>query len=274
MKSPRKLFVVCVLLMLTAAGLALAQEAGAPAAGPAAAAAPAGKSSETSLWSLWVTGGWAMYPIGLCNIATIAFAIYGYIMCADKRMAQSFIVPAVKSATERFRFEEALTLCRQNPGVFSNIFAAGLTRLVQGRVDVANVEKAMEEMAVEENISGLRSINYLSIAASTAPMFGLLGTVSGMIKAFDKIGKGGMGDPELLAANIGEAMITTAYGLMVGIPAMVFYFYHKSVFQARMARIARVAGDVTHQIGETSKKIEDGEITLEQVRAVEPAAKA
>jgi biopolymer transport protein ExbB len=79
-------------------------------------------------------------------------------------------------------------------------------------------------------------------------MFGLLGTVSGMIKAFQKIGLGGMGDPEKLAADIGEAMITTAFGLLVGIPAMFFYFYIKTGFLANMARIGRVMGDLVHDM--------------------------
>lgn len=71
----------------------------------------------------------------------------------------------------------------------------------------------------------LRAIQYLNVIATVAPMVGLLGTVSGMISAFQTIAAGGMGKPELLAGDIGEALITTATGLTIGIPAMVGYFF-------------------------------------------------
>ena len=70
-------------------------------------------------------------------------------------------------------------------------------------------------------------------------MVGLLGTVSGMIKAFQTMGSQGMGKPELLAANIGEALITTATGLIIAIPAMFFFFYFKKGFGKTLATLGR-----------------------------------
>ncbi len=80
-------------------------------------------------------------------------------------------------------------------------------------------------------------INFLSLFTGISPMIGLLGTVSGMIGAFQKIGIGGMGKPELLAGNIGEALITTATGLIIAIPAMFAYF----IFRNNLSRIVRDA---------------------------------
>ena len=82
--------------------------------------------------------------------------------------------------------------------------------------------------------SVLRWIQYMNVIATVAPMVGLLGTVSGMIGAFQTIATGGMGKPELLAGDIGEALITTATGLTIGIPAMVFYFVLKNRLDSRM----------------------------------------
>ena len=73
-------------------------------------------------------------------------------------------------------------------------------------------------------------------------MLGLLGTVSGMIKAFHTMGTTGMGKPELLAANIGEALITTAAGLIIAIPAMFFFFFFKKGFQKTLASLGRNVG--------------------------------
>ena len=85
----------------------------------------------------------------------------------------------------------------------------------------------------------MQSINYLSIIGGTAPMLGLLGTVSGMIKAFSVMSQGGMGDPSKLAGSIGEALITTATGLVIAIPAMIFYFIFKNNFLKTMSTMSR-----------------------------------
>lgn len=245
------------------------------AAAPAAPAAGEVTSTEqeVTIRDLWVTGGWCMYPIGILNIAGIAYIIYGFMLIADKRMMQTTLVPPVQEAINRLDFHGAGALCSGAPGVFSNILNAGFIR-AGTTLDVEAAENAMSEAAVEENVAGLRPINYLSIIASISPMFGLLGTVSGMIKAFQKIGLGGMGKPEELAGNIGEAMITTAYGLIVGIPAMMFYFYLKSRWQQNMAAIARTLGHQTHQMKEIRQRIADGELSIDQLTAAVPTAVA
>ena len=73
-------------------------------------------------------------------------------------------------------------------------------------------------------------------------MLGLLGTVSGMIKAFSIIAQGGMGDPGKLAGSIGEALITTATGLVIAIPAMIAYFLFKNNFFKTMSTMGRLVG--------------------------------
>jgi biopolymer transport protein ExbB len=95
----------------------------------------------------------------------------------------------------------------------------------------------------------MKPIGYLSIIGAVAPMLGLLGTVSGMIKAFQHISRGGMGKPEVLAADIGEALVTTATGLIVAIPAMLFYFYFKNNFMKAMASMGRITGGMMDALG-------------------------
>ena len=91
------------------------------------------------------------------------------------------------------------------------------------------MKESIEEATLEQSAALTKSIDYLSIIGASAPMLGLLGTVSGMIKAFQTMGTTGMGKPELLAANIGEALITTATGLIIAIPAMFFFFIIRKV---------------------------------------------
>ena len=241
--------------------MAWAQQAAPVAAQPP----PKDVEVKITLWDLWVTGGWAMYPIALLSALGAALTVHGFLFTGPEKMVQSHLVPTLQSHINNLDFRAASAVCAQSPGVLTNIVNAGLLRLADGITDVAVLEKAMEEAAVEENTNGLRPISYLSIFASTAPMFGLLGTVSGMIKAFQKIGLGAMGNPEKLAGNIGEAMITTAFGLIVGIPLMFFYFYLKSRFQGNMARIGRLAGNLTHHMSSIFDRLRTGELPLDRV---------
>ena len=134
--------------------------------------------------------------------------------------------------------------------------------LADAEINVEEVEKAMEEASVEEVSAGMKPLGYLSIVTQVAPMFGLLGTVTGMIGAFDKIGMGQMGSPEKLADNIGEAMITTAAGLIVAIPAMFAYFGFKAHYTANISRISSLLGDLTFHLkeGVRQSKVEQGKI--------------
>lgn len=257
----RMAWILAIILGGLAVGTALAQEAPAPDA-----AAPK-KEASVTLWGMWRTGGWAMYPIGLLSVAGVALTIFSFLAVREDKMVQISLVPTIQEQIARLDFRGVSATCVGAPGVLTNVVNAGMMRLADGLTDAAVVEKAMEEAAVEENVTGMKPINYLSIIASIAPMFGLLGTVSGMIKAFNKIGLGGMGDPEKLAGDIGEAMITTAFGLLVGIPAMFFYFQLKSRFQSNMAKIGRVTGNLTHHLEAIVKKVEAGEISIEQFNA-------
>jgi biopolymer transport protein ExbB len=208
------------------------------------------EKTEMTLMQLWTVGGWCMWPILFLSIAAAAFAAYGFINFSERRMVHLDLVPQIMDAVRKLDIRAASAICTGSPSVMTNILNAGLMRLSGRTTSLQSVEKAMEEASVEENNNGMKPLNYISLCASLAPMFGLLGTVSGMIKAFQKIGLGAMGDPEKLANDIGEAMITTAFGLIVGIPAMFFYFHLKGQFIANMAKTGRVLGNVSHEMSE------------------------
>ncbi len=243
------LFVLAGMSVVMASNL-FAQAAEAVAAAGAAVA----PETETTLISLLKQGGLLMYPLGLLSVATIGLAVYGFMIVRTGKMLTPELVPPLQDALDRLDLEEAVQICRGTPSILTNIIQAGLMRISDGILDVPSMEKAMEEAAVEETSAGLQSISYLSIIAQIAPMLGLLGTVSGMIKAFQKIGQGGMGKPELLAGNIGEAMVTTATGLLIGIPAMFLYFYLKNRYSANISRLGRVIGNLSHRLVVASRR--------------------
>jgi biopolymer transport protein ExbB len=205
------------------------------------------QDNEVTFWKLYKQGGWAMVPITLLSV-------YGFLSVRTEKMLSPQLVSQLQTSLDGLNIEEAANLCAGSPSLLTNILQAGLQRISDGVLDVPSMEKAMEEASIEESAAGLKPINYLSIIAQIAPMLGLLGTVSGMIKAFQKIGMGGMGDPEKLAADIGEAMITTGAGLVVGIPSMFFYFYLKGTYLTNMSRLSRMLGNLAHALVVASRR--------------------
>jgi len=111
------------------------------------------------------------------------------------------------------------------------------------------MEEAISEHGAREASAIRTKISYLNTIATIAPMLGLLGTVSGMIKAFGNIATMGMGKASVLADNISEALITTAGGLVIAIPAMAAFFF----FRNRLNDIMVLVGD---KIGEIIEKFE------------------
>ena len=199
---------------------------------------------QTSLLSLIKTGGWAMWPLGGFSIFMVTLIIQNFmnlrakVLLHNRRNAQSLRYDA------RAKSENALIYCRKNPSLFANTLGAGLERCLDGEaeIDFHKVKESVEEASIEQTSKLMKPIDYLSIIGASAPMLGLLGTVSGMIKAFNTMGTTGMGKPELLAANIGEALITTATGLVIAIPAMFFFFFFKKGFQKTLATLGRNIG--------------------------------
>lgn len=223
----------------------------------ASAAAKAVDGQWNTIWDYWKVGGFAMYPIALCSVAVIGLAVYCCILYAEKKMTQTELVPVVCKALEQLDIKQAKSLCASQPGIFTNVLGAGLRRIADDEpIDIAAVEKAMDETSAEEVNSAMTPLTYLSVTSQVAPMFGLLGTVTGMIGAFNKIGMGQMGDPEKLASNIGEAMITTAFGLIVAIPAMFAYFGFKSRYSGNISRISSLLGDAMHSLKKGMRKAE------------------
>ena len=228
--------------------------------------------SSITFITLLKQGGMLMYPLGLLSVATIGLAVYGFMIVRTGKMLTPELVPPLQEALDHLDLEQAVQICRGTPSILTNIVQAGLLRISDGILDVPSMEKAMEEASVEEVSAGLKTISYLSIIAQIAPMLGLLGTVSGMIKAFQKIGQGGMGKPEVLAGDIGEAMVTTASGLLIGIPAMFLYFYLKNRYSSNISRLGRVIGNLSHRLVAASRRAEVTEVAPLTEPAAETAA--
>lgn len=224
--------------------VALLMVAGAAMAQGDIETAAAAAADKTNLWTLLKQGGWAMFPLGAFSFFMVALIIQNFISLRAKTLLHTEQMPELLELMLQKKCKTALIYCRKHPSMFSNTFGAGLERCLDGEeeIDFQKVKESVEEASVEQMTKLMKPIDYLSIIGASSPMLGLLGTVSGMIKAFHTMGSQGMGKPELLAANIGEALITTATGLVIAIPAMFFFFYFKKGFQKTLATLGRNIG--------------------------------
>ncbi|MFT6235477.1 MAG: biopolymer transport protein ExbB, partial [Lentimonas sp.] len=145
-------------------------------------------------------------------------------------------------------FAAAIEACDQNKGPVMNILRSGLQTTERGNFNPDKIDQAFNEAASVELARPFVFVNYLQVIASVSPMVGLLGTVSGMVKAFRTISEQGMGRPELLANNISEALVTTASGLMVAIPALIAYFFFKNKYGKIAASVSQVLGRILRDV--------------------------
>ena len=194
-----------------------------------------------SLWSLIQQGGWAMYPLGACSLIMFFLIFYSWKETNRKKFYTADQTKAASDAIATGDFEAGQSALKNENTLLGRALAPAIPKLQTSH------EKAetlfVENLEAEEN-SVSQWITYLNVIASVAPMIGLLGTVSGMISAFQTIGRGGMGRPELLAGDIGEALITTATGLVIGIPAMIAYFVIKNRLNTAMIATAQAGTEV------------------------------
>jgi len=160
-------------------------------------------------------------------------------MVSRKNLLPVGIVVPIRAAAEQRDVGQMASLARSSDSLFAKGLLPGLRKLdpEDPAASKPDMEGAIAEAVSREEAQVGFWINFLSLITGVAPMIGLLGTVSGMIGAFQKIGMGGMGKPEQLAGNIGEALITTATGLTIAIPAMFAYF----LFRNSLSRIVRDA---------------------------------
>ena len=180
-----------------------------------------GVHSKT-LWEQIREGGWVMIPIGLCSVATLYLIGDGILRTAPKRIAPPEHEQKLKELFRNGDYVGAYKYCKENPSPLTNVLRVGIGLLGDGK-QVA--EEGMLGELAKENSKMNTYISYLSVIGVCAPMIGLLGTVTGMIKAFATLGASGIGDPSGLSAAIGEVLVATASGLFIAIPAFgAFYF--------------------------------------------------
>lgn len=183
-------------------------------------------------------GGWFMWPILIMGIVAAGVIIERYRSLKMLSGDSEALRRQVHALLDEDRVEEALRLCDQEQGPVPAILSSGLRKFVvlrrlnydPGKIE-EQVVKAMDDYSVHVVAALERHLAVLATVSSVAPMLGFLGTVSGMINSFEEIvaKMGEMNIVEAAAGGISEALLTTCFGLIVGIPAFVAFNYFTSV---------------------------------------------
>lgn len=175
--------------------------------------------------NLWVDTGWMVYPLALSAFIGLITIIWKYLELAGKSGRTRKVLKDVDALLAEHQVEEALKVCRESKSPAGSILYAGLERRDEG---TERVIKAIENQGLIELSKLERGLVILASVTNVAPLLGFLGTVIGMIVAFQAIELAGEVEATLVAGGIKIALLTTAEGLCIAIPVSICYNYFVS----------------------------------------------
>lgn len=194
----------------------------------------------------------------VCWIGLLISSILGLTIIVDRfiyftriKSQDNSLAPKLVSLVKDKEIKAAIALCETSKSPLSNIIMSGLKNL--------NMPKESMQSASNKELPRLeRFISALSTISTVAPLLGLLGTILGMIQSFAVISVAGSGNPSALASGIANALLTTAAGLIIAIPTVVFYNYFVNTLNERILFIENLSNEVSdYIINESNTKTEN-----------------
>ena len=172
------------------------------------------------MWAILVKGGPVMIPLTLLSVLGLGVVIEKILNLTTQRVLQREVINCIESVRSAADIPMAIKICERYNTPFANIIRAGLEDAGESPTIVRQI---MEDTGRRETKRLERYLVMLETVAAASPLLGLLGTVFGMIKVFSVISIAGVGQAGLLSGGIAQALITTAFGLSIGIPALVAF---------------------------------------------------
>lgn len=196
-------------------------------------------SGVSALLQQIAAGGWLMVPLGICSLVVFSLTLERLVALRRGRVIPR---PFVRRFTEcvedgQLSFEEAQQICEEFNCPVAEVFQAAVKRW--GR-PMMEIEQAVIDAGDRVSDGLTRFLRVFHAISNVAPLIGLLGTVLGMIEAFETMSGGGAVGADLLAAGISTALVTTAGGLFVAIPAYLAYMYFAAVSDRYLNEIDRL----------------------------------
>ncbi|MFA6597184.1 MAG: MotA/TolQ/ExbB proton channel family protein [Ignavibacteriaceae bacterium] len=202
------------------------------------------------LLTMFFKGGVIMYPILLSSIIGVAIIIDKFIVLHKSKVNVVAFMIKLRSLLKKNDIAGAIAFCNNEKTPAANIIKKGLKKIRFGH---QRVKDALEDAGRQEITKLEKGLSTLGTVSGIAPMLGFLGTVTGMVSAFQTIQDlMGAANPSDLAGGIWEALITTVFGLVVGIPALAFYNYFTEKIKKLVADIEVISSDLIDIVEESS----------------------
>ncbi|MEX1025632.1 MAG: MotA/TolQ/ExbB proton channel family protein [Planctomycetota bacterium] len=183
--------------------------------------------------------GWALIVL---SVVSLALVIENVVSLKRDKLAPPELIDEIQALFDEGQFQEAMDLCENEPTFLTRICSAGIAKIGH---DFEVMEKSIEEMGDEEAVKLHQKVGWLSLIANVAPMLGLLGTVSGMVLAFNTIAtSGGNASPAELANGISQALLTTLFGLIVAIPTTAAFAYVRNNLVRSVIEVGAIIEDL------------------------------
>lgn len=204
-----------------------------------------------TLMDFILKGGVMMIPIGLCSLVALAVFIERMMSLRRRKIIPSSFLPGLMKVLGHARNngKEAIEYCQQHNCPVANVFEAGIKKL---HASVEVLEKHIQDAGQREVLKLRKNVRALSVIASISPLLGLLGTIFGMIMAFQTVALSAdaLGKTELLAEGIYMAMITTAAGLSVAIPVLIMYHWISAKIERLVMEIDQMTVEFIEEFAE------------------------
>jgi biopolymer transport protein ExbB len=208
----------------------------------------------TSGWEILTViekGGGLMYPIIFSSILMTGIAIERAYSLRKKNIINQDFLKNIRVHWNSKDAQKGIQLCDSYNNSLSRILKVGLLRF-GGKVE--EIERAIEGAGQHETSLLNSNLRVLGAVANITPMLGLLGTVFGMIKAFNVISQSGTGNPGLVASGISEALVTTAAGMVVGIPALALYHYFRGKIDGYVFEMEEISFQLVEELSYDSMR--------------------
>jgi biopolymer transport protein ExbB len=209
------------------------------------------------MWELVRSGGLVMFPLLACSILAVGIVVERFWALQTERIAPRGLLRQIRRWHERGQLNQQRVDGVRNHSPLGRVLAAGLQSM---HLERDLMREAIEDAGRHVILELERFLTTLGTIASISPLLGLLGTVIGMIKVFAVITRQGVGDPTVLSSGIAEALMTTAAGLAIAIPAVIFHRHFR-------ARVNELVLDMERQAIELVEMMHAGRESEPESRA-------
>jgi biopolymer transport protein ExbB len=205
---------------------------------------------DLSVGNLIKNSGFVGWIIVALSVVALALIIEAFVSLKREKLAPPELIDEIQALFDEGQFQEAMELCENEPTYLTKIVGAGISKIGH---PFEVIQTALSEMGDEESVRLHQKLGWLAVVAAVAPMLGLLGTVQGMIIAFNQIAvSGGQATPADLANSISIALLTTLFGLMVAIPVISVMAFLRNRLVRSIIEVGAIVEDLFERFRPTT----------------------